>query len=142
MTTRSPREDQILVALRRAPLDRIRLMKTVFLAWYREKCPSPAPFEFQPYMYGPCAFSLYGTLETLQREGLVVQPPHSPSKWSKYYLTQAGIREAEGALVRLGAQGHRISEISEWAANQTFRGLLDSVYAEAPDFATVSVFRS
>ena len=30
------------------------------------------PFKFRAYLYGPCAFDLYGTLEDLVEDGLVV----------------------------------------------------------------------
>jgi hypothetical protein len=40
--------DQLVVALRAAPLDRIRLMKTAFLHWHRRGRPAEGPFTFRP----------------------------------------------------------------------------------------------
>src|SRR5262245_12129268 len=86
---------QILTALSAEPLDRIRLMKTLFLAWYRNGCPETGPFTFEPYLYGPCAFDLYTVLEDLERRGLIAQAPHTSSRWARYHLTEAGRRAVE-----------------------------------------------
>ena len=79
---------QLLVALSGAALDRIRLMKTLFLVWYRHGRPPEGPFFFKPYLYGPCSFEVYRELDKLQAAGLVVQP--NPSMQGRYFLTSAG----------------------------------------------------
>ncbi len=124
-------EGQILVALEAAPLDRIRLMKTLFLVWYRSGRPNTGPFHFEPYLYGPCAFDLYTALDRLKARGLVIpQRGRSPV----YHLTESGKREAVTAPVdaRLRAL---VAEIARWAVDQGLNGLINQVYAEAPDFA-------
>lgn len=130
--------DQILAALSAAPLDRVRLMKTLFLFWYRRGKPRSGPFRFRPYLYGPCAFDLYGALEDMEREGLVVQAPHPVQRWGRYYLTELGTKAlALAGLTREDTEG--IGEIANWAAMQGFRSLLEQVYREAPDYASESV---
>lgn len=137
---RSSQRAQIIAALNAAPLDRVRLMKTLFLFWHRAGEPSTGPFQFRPYLYGPCAFDLYSALEALDGEGLVVQAPHPDERWGRYYLTGAGMKVV--ARSQLGKTDvETIGEIANWAAAQSFRSLLDRVYREAPAFAAESVLR-
>jgi hypothetical protein len=137
------RRDLVLTALASGPLDRIRLMKSLFLLWHRSRRPEPWPFRFKPYMYGPCAFSLYSTLAELEAERLVARAGAGMSRWDAYHLTDAGRGAATVAAARLpGRTTAELKDISGWAASRSFRGLLDAVYAEAPDFATASVLRT
>jgi hypothetical protein len=136
------KRDTLLVALNAAPLDRLRLMKTAFLAWHRAGRPRSGPFNFEPYMYGPCAFDLYTTLSELLQQRLVARVPSPVFKWADHYLTDAGRREAVQSARRLGdRQTGRLNDIAVWASKQPFRELLEHIYAEAPDFATKSVLR-
>ncbi len=137
-----PKQAQILIALQAVPLDRIRLMKTLFLVWHRGGRPAADAFDFIPYLYAPCAFDLYGVLRELEQQGLIIQPSHQSAKSASYYLTDAGKRAAsEGTMILDDTQIGAIQETARWAAKQGFRSLLDTVYAEAPDFATSSVLR-
>ena len=43
----------ILVILRRKSLDRIHIMKVLFLIWYRSREEIKDYFQFEPYLYGP-----------------------------------------------------------------------------------------
>lgn len=140
--TYTVQRDTLLVALDAAPLDRLRLMKTAFLAWHRAGRPWKGPFHFQPYLYGPCAFDLYSTLNDLLDERLVARAPYPIFKWADHHLTDAGRREATRAAGRLGERtSTRLRGIAEWASKQPFRTLLERVYSEAPDFAEKSVLR-
>lgn len=137
----SARRDQVLVAVAATPLDRIRLMKTAFLVWFRAGQPEEGPFLFQPYLYGPCAFDLYHTLDDLIAERMIV-PVSAGQSSASYYITAVGRREAAEAARRLGpAKANEVSQTARWAVSQGFRSLLRQVYAEAPDFATHSVLR-
>jgi len=49
MSRAQKRQDQILAALREAPLDRVRLMK-LFLVWHRSGHSADGPFTFEPYL--------------------------------------------------------------------------------------------
>lgn len=136
------KQAQVLIALQTVPLDRIRLMKTLFLVWYRGGRPSENTFNFIPYLYGPCAFELYRVLKELEQQGLVIQPSHQISKWTPYYLTESG-KEAstEAAMIVDDAQTRAIQQTARWAAQQSFRSLLNAVYSEAPDYAVSSLLR-
>lgn len=131
-----PKQAQIMLALKASPLDRIRLMKTLFLVWLRRGKPSAGPFTFEPYLYGPCSFALYATLREMESEGLIVQAPHTVYSRAPYYLTTKG----QGLAAGLQADS-TIEEVALWAAEQDFQSLLNQVYKEAPEFASRSVCR-
>jgi hypothetical protein len=134
------RRDQLRIALEAAPLDRVRLMKTAFLVWDQRGRPDDGPFSFEPYLYGPCAFDLYSTIDQLKARGEIVQAP--ASRWALYRLTPKGYRIATAAAGRLSPDVvAALRRTAQWAAKQGFRPLLDYVYAKAPDFARRSVLR-
>lgn len=136
------KKDWILLALRRTPLDRIHIMKTLFLIWHRSERNISDYFEFVPYLYGPCSFEVYSTLESLQADGFIVQPPHPMPQWVNYYLTDRGKKEAEEAKKRVSSDAlNLIEKVAEEVSQLSFHELLRKVYAEAPDFAANSMFR-
>lgn len=131
---------QLLVALSGAALDRIRLMKTLFLVWYRHGRPPEGPFFFKPYLYGPCSFEVYRELDKLQAAGLVVQP--NPSMQGRYFLTSAGQDAAVRAQRYLKRElATDLKKKAQWSTTLSFQDLLRAVYAKAPEFATRSVVR-
>lgn len=136
------KRDWILLALRRTPLDRMHIMKTLFLIWHRSGRKITNYFEFIPYLYGPCSFEVYSEIEKLKGEGLIVQPPHPMPQWVNYYLTEKGKKSAEEITKRVpnNTLGF-IEEISEEVSQLSFYELLKMVYKEAPDFAVNSMFR-
>jgi hypothetical protein len=89
------KRDWLLLLLLNKPLDRIRLMKALFLIWHRSGRTLENYYEFTPYMYGPCSFDLYAELDAAQQEHLVSQAPHSVAQWAAYYLTPKGASRAE-----------------------------------------------
>lgn len=134
---------QILSALQVTPLDRVRLMKTLFLFWHRSGRSAFGPFRFRPYLYGPCAFDLYAALDAMEARGLIVQAPHPVNRWAPFHITNAG----RHLILPLASEfppseQKRVSDIASWAAKQDFQSLLRHVYEEAPDYATESVFQS
>lgn len=136
------KKDWILLALRQTPLDRIHIMKTLFLIWHRSERKITDFFEFKPYLYGPCSFEVYSVLESLEADGYIVQPPHPMPQWVNYYLTERGKKEAVEAEERISHDILRlIKEIVNEVSQLGFHELLRKVYAEAPDFAVNSMFR-
>lgn len=132
----------VLLALKNGPLDRIHLMKALFLLWVRAGRNIPDYFVFEPYLYGPFSLSVYSALAELQRDGLVVQPPHPIHDWAPYYLTEKGKRAATDAAGStasnlLGLLDSITSEI----AQLSFYDLLRKVYKEAPEFTANSLMR-
>ncbi len=136
------RRDWILLSLLRAPLDRIHIMKILFLIWHRSGRGLKDYFAFVPYLYGPCSFQVYSELETLCGNRSIVQPPHPVPEWVKYYLTEKGRMEAKQAAQEASSEILRLIEgVVDEVCGLNFYELLQRVYAEAPDFAANSVFK-
>lgn len=139
MPDRAVQRGQLLAALLAAPLDRLSLMKTLFLFWYRTGKRADGAFQFSPYLYGPYSPELYSVLEEMQASGLVIQSAHAVERWGKYYLTEAGRKAAISDKSLSAPLKQAIGEIATWANGQTFYTLLQQVYREAPEFATQSI---
>lgn len=136
------KNDWILLALRQTPLDRIHIMKTLFLIWHRSGRKITDYFDFKPYLYGPCSFEVYSVIASLQSDGYIVQPPHPTPQWVNYYLTERGKMEAEEAKKRVSSNAlNLIKEVVEEVSQLGIYELLQKVYAEAPDFAVNSMLR-
>lgn len=135
----------ILLALHYKPLDRVRLMKALFLFWWSHKDRLESFFTFKPYLYGPCSFEVYRVLEKLEQARLIVQLPQPIQEWSPYYLTPRGEREAQRIEARLMEASPDLAEAFrstvEEVAQLSFRNLLRKVYGEAPEYAARSVIR-
>lgn len=138
---RHPKAKWILAMLRISPLDRIRIMKGLFLLW-RRVGDIPDYFHFEPYLYGPCSFEVYDVLAIMEKKGLIVQPSHSVPQWEAYYLTERGRKEAERAIREIDPQlRERLEEITREVSRLSFYALLKRVYEEAPEFAVNSVMK-
>ncbi len=136
------KREWILVLLRHRPLDRIRLMKALFLIWHRSGRKLKNFYQFVPYLYGPCSFELYKELESLQRDHLITQPLEGPMQWVPYFLTGAGRDRADTVARKLDqTTSDCIANVVKEVSSLGFRALLRKVYSEAPDFAGQSVIR-
>lgn len=138
--TALPKRDWLLLLLHQRPLDRIRLMKALFLIWHRAGRKLENFYEFTPYLYGPFSFDLYTELEALQQEHLVSQAPHPVAQWASYYLTPTGASKA--SAIHEAASRETVALIrstAEEVASLGFNALLRKVYSEAPDFASRTV---
>ena len=134
------KKDWLLIVLWGKPLDRIRLMKALFLIWHRSGRDLKGFFEFVPYMYGPCSFELYDVLESAGRERLISQAPHPVPQWARYFLTARGASAAESVARGIDRSFlTKIQSIAEEVESLGFYRLLQQVYQEAPDFALESV---
>ena len=136
------KSDWILVVLQRRPLDRIHIMKSLFLFWHRSKERGPEFFQFAPYLYGPYSLEVYSELRNLTEKSLVIQPRYPIQEWAKYYLTERGRAKAEEVVKRFASEDVcKIEDIVEEISGLTFLQLLEKVYQEAPEFAVNSVVR-
>ena len=136
-----PKAKWILAILEIAPLDRIRIMKALFLLWRRAR-EIRGFFQFEPYLYGPCSFEVYAVLEKLEEEGLIVQLPHPIPQWAKYHLTERGRDQANRAVEEIDRElRHQLEEITREVSRLSFYDLLKRVYDEAPEFAENSVLK-
>jgi len=133
--------DWILLFLNAMPLDRIHLMKALFLFWYRTGRQIEGFFRFKPYMYGPCSFDLYDELRASQQSHLVAQASHIPAKYARFHITDLGRKKAEEAESKTSASHRKlIKDIVNEVSNCGFKDLLQNVYTEAPEFTSNSVF--
>jgi len=136
-----PKAKWILAMLRISPLDRIHIMKALFLLQRRAR-EIPDYFQFKPYLYGPCSFEVYDVLAALEREGLVVRPLHPMPHWVAYYLTERGKKEAEKAARALDPQlREHLEALTREVSQLGFYELLRRVYDEAPEFTVNSVLK-
>ena len=139
MSNNLKKQAQVLCALNSVPLDRIRLMKTLFLFWFRSGKPEEGPFIFKPYLYGPCSFELYESLEYMSKNHLIVEPLSTRS--TSLYITEKGKIEFNKSQELKDAEKDALSRIAIWCSEQNFTSLLRSVYEEAPEFASKSIVR-
>jgi len=136
------KKDWLLLLLKQSPLDRIHIMKALFLVWHRSRRKIEDYFEFEPYLYGPCSFEVYTVLDNLEGNSYIVQPPHPIPRWVNYYLTERGKKEAEEATKRASSEILRfIESVVKEVSQLSFYELIRKVYAEAPDFAVNSMFK-
>ncbi len=132
----------LLLALRENALDRIHIMKALFLIWHRSGRNIKDYFIFVPYLYGPCSFDVYSALEDLQSEDLIIRPLHSVPQWVSYHLTERGRRKADEIEKSLSQNTLKlIKDVVNEISELDFYGLLKKVYTEAPDFAINSIFK-
>jgi hypothetical protein len=136
------KKDWVLLLLRRNPLDRIHIMKALFLIWHRSGRKISDYFEFVPYLYGPCSFEVYSALEEMELNRLIVQPPHPVPQWVNYFLTEKGKKKVEEVTKKVSFDTLRLVEsVVDEVSGIGFYELLKKVYTEAPDFAANSMFK-
>lgn len=132
----------VLLALKVAPLDRIRLMKALFLFWWRSQKEIPQYFKFEPYLYGPYSLEVYYVLDRLLDAGLIMQLPHSIQQRAEYYLTRRGEMEAIKAAQTADVEVlKKLEQVVKEVARLDFNELLRQVYSEAPEYAVKSLVR-
>ncbi len=136
------KEDWILLALRQTPLDRIHIMKALFLVWHRSGRAMKDYLVFEPYLYGPCSFEIYSALANLSADGVIVQPPHPVPEWADYYVTARGRKRVEEIAKAVPTRTQKlVDEVVTEISRLSFNELLRKVYTEAPDFAVNSMFK-
>lgn len=136
------KNDWILAILRKSPLDRIHIMKSLFLIQHRSKEPLGDFFHFEPYYYGPYSLEIYSQLRSLLDRGLITQPPHQTPQQAKYYLTALGRIEAEDAIRKFSPYlAALLEEVVEEISGLSFMNLLRKVYREAPESASRSIVK-
>lgn len=136
------KKDWILLILMLSPMDRIHIMKALFLIWHRLGRKIEDYFEFEPYLYGPCSFEVYLMLKNLEVERFIVQPSHPIPKWVNFYLTNKGREEARKIYEKSPIEIREIiDKVVKEISDLNFFKLLHKVYKEAPDFAVNSIFK-
>ena len=136
------KSDWILLILRKQPLDRIHIMKSLFLIERNAKKKIQGYFQFEPYLYGPCSLDVYSELRNLLAHGFIVQPPQPMQAWANYYLTEQGCIKAKEISEKINSENiNLIDKTVDEIKNLGFFELLKKVYSEAPEFTTNSVLK-
>lgn len=115
-------------------IDRIRIMKGMYL--FQEESPA-APeinYRFQPYDYGPFTPQIYRDLEWLEGEGLIAETIGDRA----YRATQQG-REHLSQIDFPAASLNALLDLRVEVSDLSFRGLLKRVYEAHPESASRSV---
>ncbi len=134
------RKDWLLLLLEEE-LDPIRIQKGMFLFAKGSGAPEDELYDFQPYNWGPCSFTIYDDLDSLYEDGLIERRPVPGKSWSRYQVTGSGrslITKARGQ----GSPASRyLNKIKGSIKEASFNDLLTSVYEKYPEYATQSHFQ-
>lgn len=120
-------------------VDRIRLMKGMFLFQEEGSAPPEVDYYFQPYDYGPFTRELYDDLEELSHQGLIIEARNGKS----YRATAAGCSRIDDLVSHpLGMDSAAVEYLRDLRVeldDLTFRQLLKRVYEAHPESAARSV---
>lgn len=114
-------------------VDRIRVMKGMFLFQHEGAPPAEANYAFRPYDYGPFTPDVYRDLEALAARGLIVSSPDMQS----FRATEAG-RALVAQLNYSAPHRERLEALRIEVGELGFRQLLRRVYVAHPDYAVRS----
>ena len=115
-------------------IDRIRIMKGIFLFQAETDAPTAVNYTFRPYDYGPFTPEIYRDLEALTGAGYIVES----SGGSAYRATQQG-REHLATLKFPPKPQQALMEKRVEVLDLNFRELLKRVYSAHPKSASRSV---
>ena len=97
-------------------------------------------FDFQPYNYGPFDKDVYGILEQLARDELVMID--TENNWRTYKLTARGQEEGERVFNALPGQIQSyIGSVSGFVRGLSFTQLVRAIYKAYPEMKQNSVFQ-
>ena len=138
--------DWLLQLIGDDPIDPIRIQKGMFLFAKTANAPRAQRYDFVPYNWGPCSFEIYEDLDDLLERGHIEEIRVPGASWNKYRRTDKGhsaastvTRSKRPAIRRLSTA---LSRIRSDIQTKSFEQLLKSVYADYPDYASKSLFRS
>jgi len=134
----------VITAASDTGLTPVQLMKTMFLIGQSGLADLPSNFySFVPYNYGPFNSDVYRDVEVMVNEGLVLEIREADRNWSKYAITQAGLKKAKILKQKVTREfSDYINAVVNWVKSLTFSGLLRAIYAKYPEMRENSVFQS
>ncbi len=137
------RKDWILVLLHAGKdkhLDRVRIVKGLFLLSQESPESLENFYSFYPYLYGPFSDEIYSDLDELIEENLIATDLNIPPSWSQYRLTEKGSSRAKELWKALSKPiQQKIIEVAKTVQSLSFSKLLAYVYKKYPDYAKESV---
>ncbi len=142
-----PRSDWLLLLLTKSALgvdgpeglDPVRIQKGMFLTSMRG--PAKGLYAFRPYNWGPFSPAVYGDLDRLVDEGLVLREDVAGRDWQRYSPSPAGVEAArEFAESQKPVSVQWMGSCRRFLTERSFTQLLRDVYAAYPEYATASQF--
>lgn len=137
------RKDWILLLLHAAKdghLDRVRIVKGLFLLSQESPESLENFYRFYPYLYGPFSDEIYSDLDELIEENLIATDLNIPPSWSQYRLTDNGTSRAKKLWKALSKPIQKmLTEIAKTVQSLSFSKLLIYVYGKYPEYAKESV---
>jgi uncharacterized protein YwgA len=123
------------------PLDRIRAQKAVFLLTRRGSEAWKTLYNYQPYNWGPYSSQLASDLDRLVRLNCLEVAEVPGSRYGRYRTTIGGEDRAQQIWTGLKpSESEFIRSVRAYVTHRSFTELLREVYAEYPEFASVSYF--
>jgi hypothetical protein len=124
------------------PMDRIRVMKGLFLLSQEGPAGFRELYHFEPYRFGPFDKAVYTHLDWLQAKGLVKAERNPASGQPEYLLTPAGQARADASDASLDEQARsELARIKSFVTTRSFVTLLRQIYAKYPSYAVRSDLR-
>jgi hypothetical protein len=127
------------------PLDPIRIMKGMFLFQNEAAAgaASPlagAPYDFEPYAYGPFTAAIYHDLNELRVLSYVKADAVMDRTYAKWSVTPAGLAQVTAKFGEIQPDRlDRLRYAKQIVSTRGFASLLRYVYSRHPDYATESV---
>ncbi len=134
------RKDWLLLLLEEE-LDPIRIQKGMFLFAKESGAPEEQLYDFQPYNWGPCSFTIYDDLDSMYAEGLIERRPVAGKSWSRYQVTGSGKSLVAKVKGRRSPESQYLGKIKDSIKEASFNDLLRGVYKKYPEYATKSQFQ-
>ena len=118
-------------------LDRIRLMKGMFLLTQEGPTTVRHLYSFKPYDWGPFSAEVYRDLELLGDAGWIAATGAQP--YEAYYVTDSGRGRQDDARSALGdVLLEKLTELKRLTTSLSFLDLLEWVYERHPEYAARS----
>ena len=116
-------------------IDRIRIVKGMFLFQKEAPAPPEVNYNFRPYDYGPFTPEIYDDLGYLRQEGLIAETPTDPRAYRVTHQGRAHLESINFPSTPLDALIETRVEVTDLG----FRDLLRRVYKAHPESAARSV---
>ncbi len=123
-------------------IDPLRVMKGMFLLEMKGGL-GQHTYDFKPYSYGPFSQQVYRDLDVLQGLGYIERVSITGRDWTSVRVTKTGQEMAKSLVDKISRHElGLISYIQTSVLNKGFLQLLQSIYAQYPEYAVNSVVKT
>jgi hypothetical protein len=120
-------------------LDRVRLMKTLFVFGKLVPAAIDQPYQFEPYNYGPFDVRVYQDAEGLVASGLV---EIKPGRYPSYTPTEKGSELARQLIAQAPSPAvEYMKRVRAWSLSVDFSTLVKAIYQQWPEMRARSQFQ-